>query len=631
MLQRMREHTSGLMAKVLLGVLVVVFALFGGFIAFEGFNRESPAANINGEKITRNALEMETERQRQRIVNELGDQAPPELLDANVLQARVLDGLINRTLLMQTADDLALGVSEAQVDDLIRTTPQFQTDGEYDPEVFRKQVANIGQTPMTYRAELGRSVRLMQLNGSLTETGIVTSLERRQTAALLSQRRDVAYATFDPATIADAVTVDDARVKDYYDKHLDEFMTEEKVDVDYVELSPADLMNDPSIVVTDEDVQALYESERTTFVPQERRRASHILLETGTKRSVEDAEATLRAAKERVAKGESFATVAKELSEDPGSAAQGGDLGFNPKGIFVPEFEEALWALKPGELSDPVRTQFGVHLIRLDEIKADSYPELDAMKDELRTRLVRQHADELYATKVRRLEQVVFEAQDTLDPAAQELGIETKHADGLTRSTGPGIFAEAVFRDAAFGTDVLERGFNSSAIEHDNRAVSVRVRTHHEATQRPLEEVTDVVRKKLVDQEARDLARTRADDALGRLTAGEAVSQVSEEAQVQWKVAESARRRMPDVPPQVLVQAFDLPRPAPEGRSAGIAELDNGAVAVVVVTRVMDGDYAELTEAERKSLDRQLAQRAGQADLTSVFDTVKDAASIKRI
>jgi peptidyl-prolyl cis-trans isomerase D len=244
---------------------------------------------------------------------------------------------------------------------------------------------------------------------------------------------------------------------------------------------------------------------------------------------------------------------------------------------------------------------------------------------------VRQRAEELYATRVRRLDQLVFEAQDTLEPAAAELGLEIEQADGVTRSTGPGIFSEEVFRDAAFGADVIERGFNSSVIEHDNVAVSLRVRTHHEAQRRPFEEMADSVRTNLLDQEARDLARRKADEALQRLLAGEAVADVVKDAKVEWRVSEGARRRMPDVPPPVLAQAFELPRPAPNDRSAGIAELEEGAVAVVVVTRVVDGDYAALTEAERKTLDRQLTQRAGEADLTAVFETVREDASIKRI
>jgi peptidyl-prolyl cis-trans isomerase D len=290
-----------------------------------------------------------------------------------------------------------------------------------------------------------------------------------------------------------------------------------------------------------------------------------------------------------------------------------------------------LWALQPGQVSDPIRTQFGVHLIQLVDIQHEAYPDLAKVKDELRTRLVRQHADELYAVRLRRLEELAFEVPDSLDAVKNELGLEVKHTAGVTRRGGSDVFTEAPFREAAFAPDVLERGLNSGVVEHNGIAVALRVRTRHESVQRPLEDVIESVRAMLVDGDARQLARTKAEEARGRLAAGESVTTVADAAKVDWKVAAEVRRQTKDVPSEVLTRAFEVPRPAPEGRSIGIAELPEGVVAVVVVTRVIDGDYAALTDVERRSLDRELLQRAGNVDLTSVFETVREESSIRRI
>jgi len=635
MLQKMREKAQGTAAKILVGVIIFVLALFG-FGAFEAFRtQEPPAATVNGEEISQDALALETERQRQRILGQLGEDAPPEALDPGLLQASVLEGLVNRTLLLQAADDLQLGVSQAQVDRLILTTPQFQTDGRFDADLYQRLIAQNGHNPVSYRRELATSIVLLQLNAAISETGTVTALERRQLASLLSQRRDLAFATFDPKDLADDVRVEDAEATEYYGARLDEFVTEETVDVEYVKLALADLVEDAASEVSEEDVAALYESDRAAFAPQERRHAAHILLETGEgtdgmTRTVAEAEAELRAIKERVQAGESFAEIATAVSEDRGSAAGGGDLGFAGKGVYAPEFESALWALSPGEISDPVRTDFGVHLIQLLAVREDAYPELAEVHDELALRLRKQRAEETFSEQVRELDRLAFESPDGLAALAQTLGLEVETADGVTRDSGSGPFERARVREAAFTEDVLERGLNSPAIEEDGTAVVLRVGTHHPAAQLPFDEVADIVRARLIEEKSRALARSRAEDVQGRLLAGEPVAAVTDD-DIAWKVVEDARRQIPDVPPAVLHEAFRLPRPAAEGRSVGIAELPDRAAAVVVVTRVSEGDYSMLSESERRTLDEQLVRRAGNRDLSSLFETVRDDASIKRM
>ncbi|HET6470632.1 MAG TPA: SurA N-terminal domain-containing protein [Pseudomonadales bacterium] len=630
MLQKMREQSQSVATKVLLGLLIIVFTMFG-FGAFEAFIKtDPPAAKINGVKISQAQLAMETDRQKQRILAQMGDNANPDLIDPNRLRKSVLDGLINQSILLQSAKDMGLRVSDAEVDRVIVENPQFQVNAKFDPDLYRRLIANAGHTPMSFRTELTNSYTVTQLTNAVRETPFVTDDEVRDVARLLTQRRDIAFLAFAPEKFEEGITIGDDDVNAYYQSHLPEFMTEDTVDVDYVQLSLQELAKDPAFAPTDDQVAARYEADSKAFKPTERRQVEHILLQVNDSRTEDAAIKELAAIKDRIAHGERFEDIARKVSEDPGSAKSGGDLGFVARGGLDPDFEKAAWALGVNEVSDPVRSSAGVHLIKVVAIRADQYPAIEKVRDQIVAELREQAADEKYRAKITELDQLAFETPDDLTHLAEVSQLPIKTATGITQSKGTAPFDVQSLRNAAFGDDVVGRGFNSRVIEVDKNAYVLRVKEHRPPVERALADVSATIRQKLVKEAAADRAREAAASALGRVAKGDPSALIAADAKIDWQVVPNATRGVTGVDREILKAAFDLARPG-DTPSATSVDLANGTVAVVTVTAVKDGDYGVLTETDRASVRAQLERRVGSEEFAGLFITLRDSASIERM
>jgi peptidyl-prolyl cis-trans isomerase D len=630
MLQKMREHSQSLATKLLLGLLIIVFTMFG-FGAFEAFIKtDPPAAKVNGVKISQAELALETERQKQQILAQMGEKATPDMLDANRLRQSVLDGLVNQAVLMDSAKDMGLRVSEQEVDRVIVEDPQFQMNNKFNPDLYRRLIANVGHSPISFRAELTNKYTVAQLTGAVRETPFVTDDEVRDIARLLTQKRDIAYLTFSAEKFESEVSINDDDVNAYYQAHLPEFMTQDTVDVDYVLLSVQELAKDPAFAPTEDQVAARYDADAKAFKPTERRQIEHILLQVNASRTEEAATQELAAIKTRIANGEKFEDVARKVSEDPGSSKSGGDLGLVSQGALAPEFERAAWALGVNEVSDPVRSPEGMHLIKVVAIKGDSYPPIEKVRDQLVAELREQAAEEKYRAKIGELDQLAFETPDDLTHLSEVSQLPIQHAVGVTQANGPAPFDAQSLRNAAFGDDVLGRGFNSRVIEVDKNAYVLRVNEHRPPVERALADVSADIRNKLAKEAAADRAREAAAEALGRVAKGDPSAVVAADAKVDWQVVPNASRAMAGVDREVLKAAFDLARPG-DGRSVTSTDLADGSVAVVTVTAVKDGDYGALTETERASIRAQLSRRVGNEEFVGFFMTLRGAASIERM
>ena len=629
MLQKMREHSQSLATKILLGLLIVVFTMFG-FGAFEAFIKtDPPVAKINGVKISQAQLAMETDRRKQQMLAQMGDKANPDSIDTTRLRKSVLDGLVDQTILLESAKEMGLRVSDAEVDRIIKENPQFQSNNRFDPDLYKRLIANAGHTPVTFRTELTNSYTVAQLTEAVRDTPFATDDEVRDIARLLVQRRDIAYLPFSPQKFESGLSIGDDDVAAYYNSHLPEFMTEDTVDVEYVQLSVRELSKDPAFAPTDEQIAARYDADAKAFKPNERRQLEHILLQVNASRTEDAAIKELAAIKDRIAHGERFEDVARKVSEDPGSSKSGGDLGFISQGALAPEFEQAAWALGVNEVSDPVRTPEGVHLIKVVAIRGDQYPPLEKMREQIATELREQAADEKYRAKISELDQLAFESPGDLTHLAEVSQLPIQTATGVTQSTGPAPFDVQSLRTAAFGDDVLARGFNSRVVEVDKNAYVLRVKEHRPPVERTLADVTDTIRQKLTKEAAADRAREAAAEALGRVARGDPSAVIASDAKVDWQLIPGATRNSSGVDREILKAAFDLPRPG-DARSVTSTDLADGTVAVVTVTAVKDGDYGALTEAERASIRAQLSRRIGNEEMTGLFVTLRDAASIER-
>ncbi len=630
MLQKMRDGAQSLGAKIMVAIIAFVLTAFG-FGAFNLFPVGEPvAATVNGEEITAAYLEGETERRLDMLRAELGDDLDPSLIDREQLRKTTLHTLINRTLLLQLADDLNLAVARSELDRAITSMDEFRVDGVFDEGRFRSVLANAGFSPASFLDDQARNVRLEQLVGAVQNSAVVTDQEVRDASRVLRQSRDIAYLEFAADGFAEGIEISDDEVGRYYDENIHLYLTKENVDLEYVELSLQALAAEQE--VAEEDIVAAFEEEERIWVESgggEERRAAHILLETGESRSEQDAVAMLLAIRSEIERGASFGDKAKEVSEDAGSAATDGDLGFAGRGTFVPPFEEALWDLGIGEISEPVTTQFGVHLITLLEVRQGEPRAFEDERDRLTESIKRDRADPVFEENFRVMDEIAFEQPDTLNGIVETLGLDIRVAEGVTREAGDGPFGDRVLREAAFEPDVLVEGYNSPAVNvAGDTAFVVRVTAHRPAAEVPLEEVADSIRETLVTRRAGEAASVAAESALGRLLSGAAASDVASEYSLTWETHESTGYVDPGIPVSVREAAFRLSPPFGGERSATTTRLPNGSSILVVVSRVEPGDYGAMSEAERASLRGELAQLASQRSMGSVLGALREDAGL---
>ncbi len=634
MLQKMRDQTQGLGFKIVVIALIFVLAVFG-FGAIDLTGGEPEVASVNGTDITASRLASEVQREQQRLAAQFGENFDPSLIDPAALQSQVLSRLIGQELLTQKAREIGVQASDTLIDDRIRANPNFQIDGRFDPETYRRTVRLAGFTPQAYRAEVERGLSLDQFSGAVTQTAAVPEWELRAAATFMNQTRDLAFLRFDPEVFRSKVEVTAEDVETYYEENRSQFMTELRLDAQALVLSVDDLLQADEISVDEAAIVAVYEADNEAAADNsELRNSSHILLRVTDERDDAAAAAELAALAEQIQAGADFAELASSVSEDPGSKLQGGSLGPVGRGVFDPAFEDALWALEEvGELSEPVKSAFGYHLIRLDGIEARPLPTLAERRDEIETQLRRDQAQELLETRARELDALAFENPDALTVAATQLGLDIEAIEGVTRDRGDGVFAEVAAREALFEPKVLDDGENSPAVTlDDDRVVVVRVAQRFDPEPQPLAQVREAIESQLLEERAAAALDAAFADARATLSdPSTSVSVVADELGSRWETfSDVARAGTSEVPNAVIAEAFQLPTPAAEGRAIGAADLPGGARALITVTAVRPGDWGALSEAERASLANFAANRAARLDFDGLYRSIEDAASVSR-
>jgi peptidyl-prolyl cis-trans isomerase D len=619
MLQQMREHARGIFGWIIIGAIVLVLSIFG-FGALNFFVASEPViAKVGDAEIPESRYLALVERQLRQTLARLGPDADPSMIDEDALRASVLDGLVERTLLLEGARGAGMGAPAPALDEIILETPEFQVGDRFDADRFRLVLASAGLTPSGYRTALGEDLLVNQLAVAVGETGFVTEVEFAEIARLSRQERDVAWLSFTAADHAQDLQVEDAEVRDFYESSRARYRASEQVTVEYLRLELEALAAEET--VSEEAIEEAYAAEVAAFEGQEQRRSSHILLAVDDDRDEASAVALAAELRERVLAGEDFAALAQEYSDDPGSASRGGDLGSAVRGTFVPPFEQALFALEEGALSDPVVSQFGVHLIRLEEITETDPPSLARLRPTLEQRLRERAARERYDSLRAELETLAYEAPDLEEPA-EALGLEIATAGPFTRDGGDGDFAVPAVVDAAYSDEVLVSGYNSAVLEpRDDVALVLRVLEHEPERLLGFEEVEAQARADLIAERARERAEQDAEAVLARLREGAAVTAVAAEFDREWVRREGMTRDVVDAPRAVVDEAFALVRPEPGARVIGRAELADGGVAVLAVTAVRSGDPAALTELQRTQLEQLLQRRLAATE----FETFRGA------
>ncbi len=623
MLQNIRDNSQGWIAKTIIGVIIALLALTGFDAIFNATSNRQNAAEVNGDEITLDQLSEAVNMQRRQLQQQLGKDFDASLLDEKLLREAALKGLIERKLLLQAAGDADFAFSQGALDQLILQTPEFQVDGKFNADRFDQVIRQMNYNRLQFRQMLEQEMLIGQLRAGLAGSGFVTDAEVEAFARLEKQTRDFATLTLkaDPA----AVSVSDEELKTYYDAHVDQFKSAEQVVIEYVELKKAAFFD--QVEAKEEDLKAQYQKEISNLAEQ--RQAAHILVEVNDKLNEEQAKAKIEQVKQRLDKGEDFAALAKEFSDDSGSAANGGDLGFAAPGVYEPAFEESLYALKQGEVSAPVRTQYGWHLIKLLGVQAPEVPSFESLKPKLEHDIKAQQVEQRFVEVSKELEDAAFEASDLAQPA-QELKLEVKTSAPFGREGGERLTANRQVLQAAFSPEVLEDGANSSAIELDPDTVIVlRVKEHKKPEQLGLDKVGDSIRQHLMGQKAGEAAKAKGDALIASLREGKTPVEQAQEGQ-SWNVVEAATRSQEGVEPLLLQTLFRMPKPAAADRPefTGV-KLNNGDYVVIRLNGV-NVPEEKLSEQEKAMYSRFLASRSGQQDFAAYRRQVEEKAKIER-
>lgn len=629
MLQAIRDRVTGWIAWIVIGLIGVTFALWGIDWYLQREARVF-AASVNDVEIPVQEYRFAKQQQVQRMRSTLGERFDSGIAASPEFKQAVLDRLIEEELLVQAATAADFAVSDALLAARIHAIPDFQEDGEFSQERYQRLLNQQGLTPQRFEQQFRRALLINQLAGSISGTSAVVARDVELGMRLQGQERKIRYVRIPATAFADEVGIKPEDVEAFYAANKARFVEPERARVQYLELSVDDIA--AGLTATEEEIRALYEADKASLMRDEQRRARHILIQVAEDAGEEEIAAARKKAEDLIARlraGEDFAALAKEFSDDPGSAAAGGDLGLFGKGMMVPEFEDAAFTLAQDQISDPVRSPFGFHIIQVTEIQAAQAPAFEEVREQLRQDAVRHQAEQLFFERAETLATLSFEQPDTLTVAAEQLNLEVKESGWLTAAGGEGIGNHPTVVEAAFADDVIHGGNNSPVVEiAPDHVVVLRMLEHQESTQLPLEAVRDAIQATLRNQAMRAAAQARGHALIERLQAGAPLDALAKELQLEMTDAGFIERNAAGHDRQIVAEAFRIPRAADGRIASGGTTLANGDFVLMQVDEVRDGDPSAVGEDERAAFRRNLDQLYGARETAALLDQLKARAEI---
>lgn len=620
MLHYIRDRAQGWIAWLIVGLISIPFALWGVNSYLTGAS-DVVVAEVNGAEIKQTQLQQSLQQYRDQMRNVLGEQFDPAMFEGAAVKRRILDGLIEQQLLREANNKLGQTVNDATVSEMIRSTPAFQRDGQFDSDYYAMVLARVGFTPTSYEAQLRQDLLAQELTRNIQRSAIVTEDQIDRLLALEKQQREIAYGVVPLQDYIEQVNIDDQAVQDYYDANKNNFTAPEQIKLNYIELDIDSIAD--NVEVSETELKRFYADNESQFVGNEQRRASHILIEGDDDAAL----AQIEAVANRIEQGEDFADVARTTSEDVGSASQGGDLGYFGRDVMDPAFEEAVFALEnEGDISEPVKTEFGYHLIKLTGIQKPDVEPFASVRDEVEKRYRMQQAESRFFDQAEQLANLSFENPDSLDVAAEALDLNIKTTELFTRGgTEAGISSEDKVVAAAFGEDVLNNDLNSAVIElSDTHLVVIHKNKHIPESVLPFESVEPAIRQQLLFDKARQFARDKGEAILAELESGADAQNLLDN----WQAAAFHGRDSEALSAQILQRAFAMPQPGSEAQYAGFSA-DNGNYVLIKLTAVENGDPAAASEEERKAARQQIEQMQANAQLQAFISSLRADANIK--
>lgn len=653
MLQALRDKSSGWIATVILGLLIVPFAFFG--MEQYLFQRtETFAARIQApptwwpsapdwwlvrkafwqqEEISVDEFRTEFEQARQQRRAALGENFDVREFESVDNKLEILDGMIDERVMRMATEREGLAIGDDQVRKAIESIPDFQVDGKFDPKRYRLMLASgqPPQTPLEFDRQVRETLKQQLIAARLRGSAFVTTTEGQRLITLLSEKRDVSFALL-PAPAPDTAPVPAAEIAAWYKAHPDDFRAPEMVTIEYVEIDAAALP--PAAPADEKTLRDRFEQEKSRFVEPEQRLASHILIrvDAGADAAAQKAaEAKAQDLLKQAKGGADFAALARQHSDDSSKDA-GGDLGWIARnGQMVKPFEDAVFATSAGQITGPVKTEFGWHLVQVREVKAGREMTFEQARPELERLTAESSAERAYNELAGALVDEASKTSNSLAPAARALKLTVQKLGPFARGQGPGIAASPAVQRVAFSEDMTQNRMSSDLIEiAPNHGVMIRVVEHTPERVQPLDKVGAQVVAAVRADRARKALEAEVDAVLARMKKGESLATIATEKK--WAVTNfpGVPRNAPAPDPQAVAAYFQVPAPAAGKVSPGKAQTGNGQWLVFEVSKVGQGDAAEITPEIRAGFLRDLAPRIGEQDATAVRKALRKQMKVDR-
>ncbi len=622
MLQAINDRIKGWLGIVIVVLIGLPFALWGiqSYLDDAG---PRYAAKVNNIEISANEFERSVSMQRQSMLRQYGGQLPIEEKD---LRERTLTQLINQRLLESVTYENGYRISDSVLSAKIKQL--FTVDGVFDRSRFEANTRSLGMSIPMYEQTLRNELRLQQMQTAIANSSFVTKEEVHKLAELNEQTRDITVLTFDTEHFSTAEKPTEEEIKQYYEANMHRFMVAEKIKIDYIEIT-ADALSE-NVEVNEDQIKKMYEDYAASISGREERKVRHILLKTT--QGSDAAREKIQSLKQELDKGADFAELAKKYSQDSGSAEEGGDLGWVALGEMVKPFEQTLFDMKKGSISELVETQFGYHLIKLDDVRSEPIEPLENKRYGFEEELKADGIASMFYDLSERLASTAFENPDNLDIAAEELGLKTKSSDYFSRNKGEGISENEKLRNIAFSAQVLEQGTNSDIIEiGPTNAVVLRLNDHIPATAIPLQQVSSKIENILTVQNGHKQTKAAALDVKSKIEptikAGESLQSLKSDG-IQVDVISSLGRKdntkVSD--PSILQKAFEMAPNQNETPSVSEIDLTSGDVALIVLTAVNAPD--NLAQDKLDQVKGGAIRDNAIRDFSSVLLVIKESADI---
>lgn len=621
MMQSIRAGTQNTGFRLLIFMIILSFAGFGLEQVIFGSSGTS-VAEVNGTEITPQELQVAIEGQKRQLMQIFGDNIDPEMLDDDRIRPRALEEMIERTVLLQAATDNAMVASSRAIGEIVGSIEAFKVDGAFNADQYKVVLANAGYSPERFRREQAQQIILSQLQQGVLASDFVTNTELAAAAVATAEERDVRYLIVANELLGASSEVSQESVREVYDRDPSRWTSEASVVADYIMVSRDDFLAPVDSDALEEQFQSVQEE----YTVAEQTLIAHILLIQGDDETVETYTRRIDDVASRIAAGENFAELAAEVSDDVGSAALGGELGFTDGTVFPEPMEVAISSLDVGEVSAGVETDAGTHFIRIQERVAGETPDYEQLKADLAKSMQEAEAEQTLLVTVDELRELSFNAADLQQPA-DALSLTVVRSAPVSLSMGEGVFAESAVRETLFSEEVYEAGNNSAILElSGNRFVVVRVAEKRPAEILPFTKVANTIRGDL-EANARVAAELALLESLrSRRAGGERLEEIATAEDYEWRVELGARRMGSLLPAEVVAVAFAMQ----EGAEATLesTKLVNGDLAIVELAGVEQGQLENLSSSEQTAMAEQLTQLQGQLSMLEYRTALRDNADI---